>query len=354
MLNQQQINPLRTPLRRHAAVAAAPQQYERHRKRSQVAQAAAIDSCMLIAVAQNVGQRGASLYEVGQFMNGLVQQELTDVSPTTCVAVLAAGLLTSVSPCTLSVLPLTIGYIAGYAGDGDSNNQQQQQPEPECCSSSTAKQSDQQQPQQVQEAAAAAVRPPAPTANSRSSSNRSSRSTLTVQAVCFSLGLASSLAALGVVSSTLGRAYGSIGAGLPSLVALVAILMGLNLLEVVRVPLPSLFANVDVRAAGLPPQLSAYAAGALFALAASPCSTPVLASILAYASTQESPFAGGLLLFLYSCGYVAPLLVAATATGAAKRLLELRQYSAWVTPASGVLLVSGGTYALLTRLLPAV
>lgn len=147
-------------------------------------------------------------------------------------------------------------------------------------------------------------------------------------------------------------------------------------------PLPSLFSNVDVRAAGLPPQLSAYAAGALFALAASPCSTPVLASILAYASTQvqwgqtgsvcvcvcgccalviqlesmsgcrqvgagrrkcdlrarvasasamcwgfitdvllpycavlqESPFAGGLLLFLYSCGYVAPLLVAATAT----------------------------------------
>lgn len=40
--------------------------------------------------------------------------------------------------------------------------------------------------------------------------------------------------------------------------------------------------------------------------------------------------------------------------GAAKQLLELRQYSAWVTPASGVLLVSGGTYALLSRLLPSV
>ena len=39
-------------------------------------------------------------------------------------------------------------------------------------------------------------------------------------------------------------------------------------------PLPSLFANVDVRSAGLSPQLSAYAAGVLFALAASPCSTP--------------------------------------------------------------------------------
>lgn len=84
-------------------------------------------------------------------------------------------------------------------------------------------------------------------------------------------------------------------------------------MQVVRLPLPSFFANVDVRSAGLPPQLTAYAAGALFALAASPCSTPVLASILAFASTQDSPAAGGLLLFLYSCGYVAPLLVAATA-----------------------------------------
>jgi cytochrome c-type biogenesis protein len=31
-------------------------------------------------------------------------------------------------------------------------------------------------------------------------------------------------------------------------------------------------------------------------------------------------------------------------------VLSLRQYSAWVTPASGVLLVTGGTYALLSRL----
>jgi len=53
-----------------------------------------------------------------------------------------------------------------------------------------------------------------------------------VQALCFSLGLASSLAALGVVSAGVGRAYGQIGSGLPSAVALLAVLMGLNLLEV--------------------------------------------------------------------------------------------------------------------------
>jgi cytochrome c-type biogenesis protein len=49
------------------------------------------------------------------------------------------------------------------------------------------------------------------------------------------------------------------------------------------------------------------------------------------------------------------LLMLLLLQGAAKQvLLDMRSASAWVTPTSGVLLVAGGTYALLTRLLPAV
>ena len=48
--------------------------------------------------------------------------------------------------------------------------------------------------------------------------------------------------------------------------------------------------------------------------------------------------------------YVGPLLVAATFAGALKQVLAMRQWSAWITPASGVLLLSGGTYTLLSRL----
>jgi cytochrome c biogenesis protein CcdA len=56
---------------------------------------------------------------------------------------------------------------------------------------------------------------------------------LLVQAVFFCAGVASTLSVLGVASSSLGKAYGQVGGGLlPSVAALVAIAMGLQLLEV--------------------------------------------------------------------------------------------------------------------------
>uniref|UniRef100_A0A453KBL1 Cytochrome C biogenesis protein transmembrane domain-containing protein n=1 Tax=Aegilops tauschii subsp. strangulata TaxID=200361 RepID=A0A453KBL1_AEGTS len=173
--------------------------------------------------------------------------------------------------------------------------------------------------------------------------------------VAFSLGLATTLAILGVAASFAGKAYGQVGQGLPVAASGLGIVMGLNLLEVVELQLPSFFSDYDPRAAAanLPSSVQAYLAGLTFALAASPCSTPVLATLLGYVATSRDPIVGGSLLLTYTTGYVAPLLIAASFAGALQSLLSFRRYSTWINPISGAFLLGGGVYTLLDKLFPA-
>ena len=53
-----------------------------------------------------------------------------------------------------------------------------------------------------------------------------------VNSLAFSLGLATTLAVLGIATSFAGKAYGQIGQGLPVAASAIAVIMGLNLLEV--------------------------------------------------------------------------------------------------------------------------
>lgn len=51
--------------------------------------------------------------------------------------------------------------------------------------------------------------------------------------IAFALGLATTLALLGVAASVAGKAYGQVGQGLPLAASGLAVVMGLNLLEVI-------------------------------------------------------------------------------------------------------------------------
>lgn len=175
-------------------------------------------------------------------------------------------------------------------------------------------------------------------------------------AAAFAAGTASTLAGAGMAAAAAGTAYAGVGSGplrdaLPLAAGVVAVAAGLNLLGLLRARLPGLDADLALPE-GTPPLLAAFAAGAGSALAASPCATPVLATLLAYAAAADTPPAlGGALLLTYSAGYVAPLLAAAAGAGGAARVVALRGATAWVSPAAGVALVLGGTYAVASRLL---
>ncbi|MGA9381167.1 MAG: cytochrome c biogenesis protein CcdA [Phormidium sp.] len=233
------------------------------------------------------------LYQLGQYADNLVQTQLLQLSWLSVVIIFAAGLLTSLTPCMLSMLPITIGYIGGYEAK--------------------------------------------------------SRLQAAAQSTWFSLGLATTLAALGIVAALVGQVYGKVGIGLPIIVSIIAIIMGLNLLEALPLRFPS-FSGIDLISKDLPHGVRSYLLGLTFGLVASPCSTPVLATLLAWVAATKDLILGGVLLVSYTAGYVTPLILAGTFTASIKKLLELRRWSSWINPVSGALLVGFGVFSLLSRI----
>lgn len=235
------------------------------------------------------------LYQLEHYADSVVSTQLTHLTIVSVGIIFLAGLLTSLTPCMLSMLPITIGYIGGY--------------------------------------------------------ETRTRLQAAAQSTWFALGLATTLAALGIVAAVAGKIYGQVGIGLPIIVSIIAILMGLNLLEALPLRLPA-WGGMEWISKDLPEGVRSYLIGLTFGLVASPCSTPVLATLLAWVSTTQDPLLGSVLLLAYTAGYVAPLILAGTFTASIKKLLEVRRWSGWITPASGALLVGFGVFSLLFRLFP--
>ncbi len=193
--------------------------------------------------------------------------------------VFVGGLVTSISPCILSMVPLLVSYIGGY-GEGP-------------------------------------------------------RSRGFLLSSSFVIGLALTFAVLGFTAAYFGRVFGHIDAAWYYILAAVAIIMGLQLLGVLTFNLPGL-KKIPLKKAGLG---GSMVMGMLFGLVASPCATPVLAVIITYAAVQAEPLYGSGLLFIYGIGHGIPLLAAGTFTGMARNLPRFNRYTQHLSSFSGFILV---------------
>ena len=217
-------------------------------------------------------------------------------SPWGYVAALLAGLLASLSPCALAVVPLAVGYVGGYAGGN--------------------------------------------------------RRKVFLSALAFVGGLTVAFTALGFVAGQLGYLWLA-GPWGRVLLGLMVSVLGLHFAGVVtlhvRVADPRVSQN-----SGL---VGGFLLGAALGTVSSPCATPALMAILALGATTASPWQAAGLMAAYAVGHWATIFVAALAAGHLPSILEgwgVRTKAATLMRVMGLVLFGAGVRMLteaLARLL---
>jgi len=155
---------------------------------------------------------------------------------------------------------------------------------------------------------------------------------------------------IGVITGMLGRMLGDIGRLGNYLVAIIFLLVGLYLLDVISLNFFSPPDPTKVRKRGL---LAALILGLVFGLALGPCTfaymAPILAIVLSTAGTRL--LFGILLLLFYGIGHCAVIILAGTFTEVLQKYLNWSAESKsaqWSKKICGVLVILGGIYIILS------
>lgn len=199
----------------------------------------------------------------------------------------AGGLIASISPCILSLLPVNLSYIG--------------------------------------------------------TREITSRRDAFIKAGSFVLGVVTMLSLFGLFSSLAMavlikyRGYIQIGVGI------LIVIMGLALLGILRLNLPH--TNFKLPVAG------PYGVGLTFALVSSPCTSPVMFSVLAAGAATGSQIQSTLAMVYYALGYTAVIFFASLFTGLAKQTRVLLKYSEGITRFGSVVLMVVGSYYLVDGIL---
>lgn len=160
------------------------------------------------------------------------------------------------------------------------------------------------------------------------------------KAGAFVLGSVTILSLFGLVSSFAGVVMVEYRGYINLAVGLIMVIMGFWLVGVIKLPLPQMDVNLPVA--------GPYGVGLTFALVSSPCASPVLFAVLAAAAGTGSQVLGTLTMVSYALGYTLLIFLASLFTGLAKQSNQLLKHSEAVIRFGSVALMITGAYYLLT------
>ena len=165
----------------------------------------------------------------------------------------------------------------------------------------------------------------------------------------FSLGILITIGVIGAVTAAAGRMMGDVGRWGNYAVAAIFFVVGLYLLEVIRLPMPNA-AQPGIKSKGM---LAAFVLGLVFGVALGPCTfaymAPMLGVTFRLASTNLSY--GVLLLVLYGVGHCGVIVLAGTFSEVVQRYLNWNEKSKGaiiLKKVCGALVLLGGLYLLYT------
>ncbi|MBI3333217.1 MAG: cytochrome c biogenesis protein CcdA [Candidatus Omnitrophica bacterium] len=166
----------------------------------------------------------------------------------------------------------------------------------------------------------------------------------------FVLGFSLVFILLGASATALGQLFLQRLILLKRAAGVVIILFGLHLIGILRIPFLQYEKKLEVKQRPLT-AVGAFLVGAAFAFGWTPCIGPILAGILALASTQQTLGQGMLLLSVYSLGLGIPFLATSLGVQAFFGFFSrFRRYLRGVEVASGLLLLAVGILILTDRL----
>ncbi|MEE9604805.1 MAG: cytochrome c biogenesis protein CcdA [Candidatus Scalindua sp.] len=207
------------------------------------------------------------------------------------IAVFLSGVLTSFTPCVYPMIPITIAYIGGRSGE--------------------------------------------------------SRLKGLFLSIFYVIGMAATYSALGAFAALTGKLFGAASTNpiLYLIVANIFIFLGLSMLDVFTLPIPSFLTSRQPgkKSGGY---FGAFIVGLLAGTVAAPCTAPVLGVVLTFVAAKQNVIYGMTLLFIFSIGLGTLLIIVGTFAGLMSSLPKTGTWSVVIKKFFGWVMIGTGEFFL--------